>query len=1133
MLSPSLIRLEYAGDGAFENGSTFTVVQRPEGIPDYSVTVEGGFLEMRTSAQVLRYRQGSGPFTPQNTSVTVISTGQSGSPAFPSTCSFGSSCEAEDALLTGTATTAYDHEGHTGIGFVANIETPGTGVIHRISNIPASGQYRLQVRYANARGSDGQHGGRTLATTVDGAPGPVLELPATESWDTWSVASVALDLRAGTSSVGVGQTAGSTGKVNLDAISVTAADALDLPGPASDLLTTAYGAGPASPLGGWYRSLDNVPDDPTGTELHPGILNRGGWYLLDDTRTALRDADGTVRDRQSHDVAAYQDGYLFAYGQDYPRALADLNLLTGRTAMLPRSAYGVWFSRYHPYTDQDYREHLVPDFARRFTPLDWLVLDTDFKAPGQWDGWSWNRALFPDPQGFLDWSHDQGLSVALNVHPSIASDDPQFAATREKAPGLRRQPPGFYGEDHYSFDWSDDAHRNAYFDLHEPFEDQGVDLWWLDYCTNCGTSTASNPHIAPDNFINQAYADRQAARGLRGFAFSRIGAAQHTNDHGSYPVGVWSERRNTLQFTGDTPATWEMLTYQAQFTADEAAAGLSNISHDIGSFDGKHLPDDMYARWVQLGTFQPTLRLHSDHGDRLPWEYGAEAEASATRFLRLRESLVPYTYTLAREAHDTGLPIVRPLYLEFPDHDDAYLQRGEYLYGDDVLVAPITTPAGADGVGSVDVWIPPGTWTDYFTGTSYTGPARTTITAPLARMPVLIRAGGILPMRTDYVANQAESPLAQLTVNVAAGVDGSFELYEDAGEGHGYAGGEHAVTPLTWSDQTSTLTVGATEGTYPGAVDARRYTVRVYAGSAPTSVTVDGERQPETAWSFNADSGIVTVSSPALRTRDPHTIRLHGSAPDNPRSGWPVGLDGMCLESAAAIDGAAIQIAPCGDDAHQQLTLTQAGELRTVGSCVDVAGGGTSNGTPVHLWGCNASAAQIWTPQTDGSLLNPQSGRCLDVPSANAEPRAAQLQVWDCNGTPAQSWTLSPSPVRAETGQCLDVYGADPASGTPVQLFTCNGTDAQRWIMPGDGTLRVLGKCLDVVGGRVAPGTPLQLWDCNGTPAQSFIAAPDGSLRNAATGLCVDRVDDGRTSGPVAMKLCRPGVETQRYHAGV
>jgi alpha-glucosidase (family GH31 glycosyl hydrolase) len=160
-----------------------------------------------------------------------------------------------------------------------------------------------------------------------------------------------------------------------------------------------------------------------------------------------------------------------------------------------------------------------------------------------------------------------------------------------------------------------------------------------------------------------------------------------------------------------------------------------------------HLPDDLYARWVALGTFQPLDRLHSDHGDRLPWSYGAEAEAAATSFLQLREALVPYLYSLAGQAHDTGLPMTRGLYIEWPDLDAAYQHPSEYLLGRDVVVAPVIAPGDP---APATVWVPPGTWVDYFTREVLHGPAVVHEQVPLSRMPVLVRPralGKLPPLR--------------------------------------------------------------------------------------------------------------------------------------------------------------------------------------------------------------------------------------------------------------------------------------------------------------------------------------------------------------------------------------------------
>ncbi|HEY3558688.1 MAG TPA: ricin-type beta-trefoil lectin domain protein [Kribbella sp.] len=1115
VLSPTLVRLEYAGDHAFQDATTFTAVNRDFPTPSYTTTVTpDGYREIRTASLTLRYRQGSGPFTRSNLSITPADSGRSASPVFPSYCVSSAACEAEDALLLGKAGTAYDHSGHTGSGFVAGYEKVGSGITVNV-DVPAAGAYRLAVRYANATGGDGQNITRTLSTRVNGAAAPRLSLPPTGSWDTWSTVTTTVNLRAGMNAVGVVYSDGDTGHVNLDSLAVTSASDTGYQAPDTGLLTTGYGSGPTDTLGGWTRSLDN----PGGLPVleHPGLLNRDGWYLLDDTRTALLNANHVVSPRPDHGAQPYQDGYLFGYGQNYKSALGDLNTLTGNANLLPQSAYGVWFSRFNAYTTADYQNTLLPKFRSTFTPLDWLVVDTDYKSPNTWDGWNWNPSLFPNPQAFMDWTRQQGLSVSLNVHPTISEDDPQFAQANATAGGLEPDPSAFTQYKPHLFDWSKPAQLTAYLNLHKPFEQQGVRAWWLDYCSFCGASTASDPHVAPDNLINQAYADHAAGRGLRGFSFARIGGAEYGGIHASYPIGPWSERRNTLQFTGDTPGGWEFLNFAVRYTADEAAAGLSNVSHDIGSFHGDHLADDLYARWIQLGTFQPIDRLHSDHADRLPWEYGAEADAGATRFLRLREALVPYTYTAARQANTTGVPIVRPMYLDYPALDAAYNASGQYMYGDNLLVAPITT-ANSGGQGSTSVWVPPGTWTDYFTGTTYTGPATVTMTAPLSRMPVLVKAGGIVTTRTDYVDNQVERVLDRLTVNVAAGASGSYSLYQDAGEGTGYQRGESSTTALSWNDAARTLTIDPTAGSYPGAATARAYTLRLSNSAAPTAVMVDGRQLPETAWSYNSDSRTVTVTTDKLAVTSAHTITLTGSTNTNPTSGVMIGAGGNCLDvrGGTPAEGQPVQLYTCNFTTAQQVAYGNDNTVRVLGRCLTP--NGTGNGAAIVTATCTGASTQLWTRKANGALVN-SSGRCLDVPNGNTTPGAVQLQLYDCvDGAAAQVWRLPPGPVTASGGLCADVQGADPASATAIQLYTCNSSDAQRWFTPGDNTIRVFGKCLDVSRGGTVNNTPVQLYDCNNTAAQQWTSRADGSLLNPNSGRCLD-IQNGTQNPGVRLQL--------------
>ena len=629
----------------------------------------------------------------------------------------------------------------------------------------------------------------------------------------------------------------------------------------------------AGNLGGWYRALDNQ-NGPV--PLHDGLLSRDGWYLLDDTATPLATEGGQwYAPRPSHE-GAYQDGYLFAYGDDYPRALADLRALTGPAPLLPRRAFGNWFSRYYGYSESDYHE-LLRRFRSERVPLDVLVVDTDYKWPYDWDGWQWTPAFFPNPSRFLNWAHSNGLDVTLNVHPSISIADPSYAAADANAGGLidggdrcrvfLRDPTASCGV----WDWAQRDDAASYFKLHEPFELAGVDNWWLDYC--CDESRASAPGLTPDSWINSLYAQRQENRGLRWLPLARIGSSMF-DQAGSGGAGIWSEHRNAIHFTGDTFATWPMLDFQTRLTAAEGAGiGIPYVSHDIGSFNAKQLPNDLYVRWVQSGLVQPILRLHSNHAPRLPWEYDGRAGQIAALFLRLRESLVPYLYTLARQSYDTGLPLARAMYLEWPKRREAYRFDHQYMLGGQLLAAPVARPGDP---ARKRVWFPPGRWVDVFTGEVHDGSRVETLGVPLERMPLFARAGAIVP-RQDYVENSGRTAPDPLILNVYAGGDGTFTLYEDEGTGFGYRNGRFARTALRWDEgaTTSTLTIAKSQGGYRGDPATRHYSVRVLGVERPESATISsGNGARRAAFSYDAAAKLLTIDTPSLATTRPAYVSL-------------------------------------------------------------------------------------------------------------------------------------------------------------------------------------------------------------------------------------------------------------------
>lgn len=783
-------------------------------------------------------------------------------------CRFDVSCEAEAGRMSGTAITATDHAGFAGPGFVAELNQ-GASLTERISNVPADGTYSLNVRYANGMGGDGLHQTRTATLSAAGTQ-ESLSFPATTDWDTWGTVSVPITLKAGTNDVTIGCPDATSCHVNADTISVSP--------------TGAAVPQPHLALGGYRRSLDGVNGDNGVPATTPGLLHTDGWYLLDDTQSALYDpATRQVTQRPGHAGLPYQDGYVFGFGHDYQRGLTDLSTLTGPPELLPRWAYGVWYSEYIDRTAADYENTILPAFRANGVPLDVLVTDTDFKSPNTWSGWEMDPAKFPDPSAFFAWSAAQGLHNTLNIHPSILGNDPQFAQAQATAGNTLREGGCASGAAAsgpcYTFDWGNPAQLKAYLDLHQRMDQQGNDFWWLDWC--CDATDSSLPGVTPDAWINQQYAlDSDKTIG-RGFVISRAYGSLQSGTYAGYaglPTGPWADKRTTIHFTGDTSSTWSTLKDEVGYTPGESVAtGMSAISHDIGghndttgltgaetytsggqTFQTHKLPDDMYARWVQFGTFQPIDRLHSNHSDRLPWQYGPAAQASAEKFLNLRENLVPYTYSLAQQATATGIPVVRPMYLEYPEEPNAYATAtSEYLYGPDVLVAPVTTPGTT---ATTSVWFPPGQWTDYFTGQTYTGGTTQNITTDLGSMPVFVKAGGIVPTRTDNVTNDVQNPLTKVTLTVATGASGSYSLYEDNGSTTDPHQSTDTTIRYSQNDGRHTLTIGPAVGHFSGEVTKRQWTVTFLDATAPTAVTANGFALPASAYHWDATGHTLTVT---------------------------------------------------------------------------------------------------------------------------------------------------------------------------------------------------------------------------------------------------------------------------------
>ncbi len=557
-------------------------------------------------------------------------------------------------------------------------------------------------------------------------------------------------------------------------------------------------------LKGTARTLDGADGE---CELEDGIMSRDAMTVLDDSKSLILAEDGWVDTRDGDNI----DIYLFAYREDYIGALKAFYTLTGRTPMIPRFALGNWWSRYYKYTQEEYKQ-LMLEFDRYGIPFSVAVIDMDWhytdiapKYGSGWTGFSWNKELFPNHKELLDFLHDRNMEVTLNLHPAegIAAHEDRYTKLAEAM--------GVANGETVAFDIADPKFMQNYFKLLlNPMEKEGVSFWWMDWQQG---NTTKVPALDPLWMLNHFHYIDMCSQNKRAMIFSRYaGAGSHR-----YPIG----------FSGDTIITWESLDFQPYFTANASNIGYGWWSHDIGGHMFGYRDDELVTRWVQLGVFSPIMRLHSvcnDFASKEPWNYNKISETVMIDFLRLRYKLIPYLYTMNYRAHKDSIPLVTPLY--YTDHsDEAYTyNRNEYCFGSEMIVSPVTVKAdGVTQMGCADTYIPDGIWFDFFNGRRYNGGQCYNIYRDIYTMPVLVKAGGIIPMSENV--GDIGNP-KNMTIQVFPCADNSFLLYEDDGVTMNYENGECVKTifELQWSEKPKFI-IHKPNGNENIAVKNRKYTI--------------------------------------------------------------------------------------------------------------------------------------------------------------------------------------------------------------------------------------------------------------------------------------------------------------------